>query len=563
VALALAIAIFAVYARGFGYGFLSFGDLFQITQNPVLAQGFGAEGIRSSFSSMHGGMWTPITSLSLLVDQAVFGLSPAMMHAESTAIHAGTAVLLFFTLRMATGRFWCSAIVAALFGLHPVSVEGVAWLAERRTVLGGLCAVLAVNAYLRYTRDNHAGWYWTAVGCQVLALLSNPITAALPLVLLAVDRWPAERERVSFGKLVAEKIPFAVVSIPVCLVSIMAAPEQTRWVTLGSLSPIARLNNAIVSYLAYLVNLFWPTNLAALYPHPQYVRPTVAVGVGLLLLAITLIAYAARRSRPYLFAGWLWFLAALIPALGLINVAVAGRADRFAYFAQIGIFAAATWLVADLLSPRRRKLGAAIAVATLVAAAGASAMHVRHWVNSLTLLEHAIDHTGPNAAARELAGWERLAGGDVEKAAEHFEIAVRIQPELTDIWNQFGEAVMKTGRTKNAVQAFWIAVRQEPRNLEYRVALARSLIAMGELDGALEQYTELVRQQPDSAEFHNELGKLFVEIGRDADALEHFERAARIQPGETSAWHPQADLQAAKQRLKAEGAAEQAVKRTE
>lgn len=463
-----------------------------------------------------------------MVDVSLFGMKPAGFHLENLLFHAVTVLLLFQGLYGATHRLWPSAIVAALFGLHPINVESVAWITERKNVLCAFFWVLSVNAYFNYAATARKRNYASALVWFAFALMSKPMAVTLPGVLFLIDFWPLQRDLSQWRRVVAEKIPFIVLSAATCILATLAPHDRDAWVTSADLSFGARLSNALVSYGLYLRDFVWPANLAAFYPHPFYPQPLLAGISFAVLLAITIVAGRLYRSRPYLIVGWLWFLGVLVPMLGLIQVGSQARGDRFTYLAQVGIFVALVWWVADLCTERRMHLMVSIMVVVLMALAAQTSAEVRYWSNTVTLFERAIEQTGPNVCARAVAGRALVRQGEDSRASEHFAVALHIQPQHHDIWYDYGLALDRLGRKADAVRALATAVRLASDELKYRYALASTLDEIGSTDGAIAQYRELLRREPRAVQAHEALGRLLKNKGLYDEAQHHLQEAAKL-----------------------------------
>jgi tetratricopeptide (TPR) repeat protein len=462
----------ASYAFVVRCDFIDMDDTGYVIHNPFIKEGLTWQGIQTAFTTFYGSLWIPLTWLSFMLDISLFGMDAGAFHLENAIIHAVTTGLLFLTLRRSTGATWRSAIVAALFGVHPINVESVAWVTERKNVLCALFAVLSIDFYLRAGGRPKSRWFLAAVAAHALALMAKPMAVVLPGLLFLLDFWPLNRDARQWFRLLLEKVPFAVLTLGACYLALLAPHENEAWVTAGTLPFSARSANALVSYVEYLRDLAWPSQLATFYPHPIHIRPVITIGSAALLIAITLLVIGCRKTRPYLLVGWLWFLAALIPTIGLVQVGSQARADRFTYLAQIGLFFGLTWWVADILPSKRRAMAFSLAVIAIIAFAIQTTAEVRYWTNTLTLFERAIENTGPNACARMVAGRARARIGDLEAAAAHFESAIRIQPDLSSGWAELGKVLSITGNQQNAAKAYTVALRHEPGNSEYRTALA-------------------------------------------------------------------------------------------
>jgi tetratricopeptide (TPR) repeat protein len=438
VALALAALVAAAFAPAAQNGFVLLDDQTYIVANPHLRGGFTAEALRWAFGESYASNWSPLTWLSHLLDVRLFGLDPRPHHLESVLLHAANAVLLFLALRGLTGRLWASALAAALFGAHPLRVESVAWAAARKDLLAGLCWMLALGAWVRYARRPSAARYGAVLAALALGLMAKPTLVTLPFVLLLLDWWPLGRLRPRrdgssrSARLVAEKIPLFLLAAASAALTWRAQASWGAMDYLGDLSLAERCANALVSYVAYLGTAVWPAGLAVYYPHPGHAlgaaRPVAA---ALLLLALSALALAGARRRPWLAAGWLWYLGTLVPMIGLVQVGAQARADRYTYLPLIGVALAAAWSLADVAGrrPRLRTAAAVLALAALCALAAASRAQTALWRDDRTLFGHAAAVTRGNWLAEMNLGAAFGAQGEHAAALEHFEAALRIRPD--------------------------------------------------------------------------------------------------------------------------------------
>ncbi len=533
IAFALAAAVLCAYALVVRCDFIEFDDNSHVYENPFVVHGLSWAGVRDAFTHFHASLWIPLTWISFMADVSLFGLNPGALHAVNLAFHTAATLALFFMLRRATGSLWASAFVAALFGLHPINVESVAWVAERKNVLSILFCFLALHAYARYAERSRAGWYLAALFGTALSLLAKPMAVTLPFALLLFDHWPLRRwGRVPWTRLVAEKLPFALLSAGACWMAMHAPGERGALVTAETLPLAARASNALISYAAYLGTLLWPRGLAVIYPHPIDAQPALAAAAALPLVGVSALAVVWWKKRPYLLAGWCWFLGVLVPVLGLVQVGSQARADRFAYLPQFGIFCALTWLVKELWPASQRKALAVCAGLALAACALLTARQVAWWMDTVTLFEHTVAVTRDNACAHTNAGLARAKLGDYAAAAAHYQASLRITPDQPAIWNQFGAALNRLGRQPDANECFRNVLRLDPADTTARYNLATGLAKTGATDEAIAHFEQLLVAMPDFARAHYHLARSLAAKGRHADALHHLHEAARLVPGD-------------------------------
>jgi len=541
----LGTAIFAiallVYRAAAGFGFVNVDDQTYLTSNAVVQGGLSWEGVRWAFGSMHGSNWHPLTWLSHMADVSLFGMDAGRHHAVSVAIHAVNGVLLFAWLRGATGSTWRSALTAALFAVHPLHVESVAWVAERKDVLSTLLWLVALIAWTGWVRNRGAWRYGVVLLAFALGLLAKPMVVTLPFALLLVDAWPLGRlggltpdepfDPRKAWPLLREKLPLFALSLASAAVTVVAQRE----VAISSLEGISlgdRVANAVVSIAAYLGQTVWPSGLAAFYPHPSVGGAPLAwwmvAGSAMLLVALSVIAFACRRSCPWLPWGWLWFLGTLVPVIGIVQVGVQARADRYTYIPSIGILVAACWTVGWLAgaSRARRIAAAAISAAALAALAAAAAAQVETWRSSEALWRHAIAVTERNWAA----------------------------------WAGLGDALHESGRFEESVAAGQESLRMNPRNARAWNVVGIGLAQLGRMDEAASHLQEAVRLDPRYGEAWYNLGISYGVRGDHARAADALSRAAALEPDNPNAW---ANLAVARFRAGDRAGAEEALRQVE
>jgi tetratricopeptide (TPR) repeat protein len=539
ICLLLALSVAAVYAQALGFGFVNYDDTDYVLTNPMVRRGLSWEGLGWAFTSFDFANWFPLTWLSLMVDAEIAGGSPRMFHLTNLLLHAANTLLLFRVLDLATGARWKSAWVAALFAVHPLHVESVAWIAERKDVLSTLFGLLGMLAWLRWVEHPGALRQAAVLACFGLGLLCKQMLVTLPFVLLLFDFWPLGRHRrVPVPSLLREKIPLLVLA---AAASAMAVIAQRTGGALGSLDayPLgARLANAVVAYAAYLQQTFWPAGLAVFYPHPGSDVPIGAVlGAAALLSVITALVAIWRRSRPYLAVGWLWYLGMLLPVIGIVQIGFQARADRYTYLPLVGIFIMLAWGVPDLF-PHRRRLLAVLAVASALVSAWLASLQTAYWRESISLFERAVEVTGENAVARHnlaAAYYHRGQPGDLERALEHYTEAVRIDPGYASAANSLAGVLLELGRTEEAIERWSQLLRIRPRAIAALCNLCRALSEMGRLAEAEQRCSQALRRSPQPACAHYHLGRLRFQQSRILEAEEHLETAVRIAPHDTDA----------------------------
>jgi len=510
VGLGLAAAVVAVYWPVGGNGFVVYDDGEYVTQNPWVLGGLTLRGIAWTFTSFHSSNWHPLAWLSHMADVELFALDPGPHHWVSVGWHAAATAALFAWLRAATGSLWRSAAVAAVFGLHPLHVESVAWIAERKDVLSGFFWMLTLVAYTSYAR-RPGPWRYLAVTVALAAgLLSKPMVVSLPVVLMLVDLWPLRRMEVdhlswaSVRPLLAEKLPWLAMSAAVCLLTLLAQVGAGATRALEALPWSARLANASVSYVGYLGKALWPWPLAVFYPHPAAAGGLAGWKVAASSAALAALTYGAitqARRRPFLTVGWSWFLVTLIPVIGLVQVGSQAMADRYTYVPLVGVLFAAAWSLPDASRRPVLRVGiAAVGAAALIAMAGAARAQVAVWKDTFTLFRHAADVTQGNWIALKNLGVEYFRRGDLASAARSFEASVEAWPRDPAAWMNLAAARSALGDHAGAAEAIRSAVRLRPGDVEawYLLGLEGHLAGRPEiLAEALERLTAL---RPEAAQ---------------------------------------------------------------
>jgi protein O-mannosyl-transferase len=534
IAAALAAATLAVYAQVGGHAFLNFDDNEYVVANPHVRAGLTAAGIEWALTQVHSATWHPLTSLSHLLDVQLFGVRAGPALLENAALHALNAVLLFVALRRMTGARWPSALVAALFALHPQHVESVAWVSERKDVLSTLFWMLTLLVYGAYARRPSRAGYLLLVVVFTLGLLAKPMLVTLPLVLLLLDYWPLRRfDPVhSDPRVVLEKVPLLVLAALDSAITYSAQQRVGAVVSTAAIPFSDRLANAALAYAIYLGRTLLPVDLAAFYPlHlPVPLAWAALAGAGLLLISVAVLL-AARRF-PYLAVGWAWYLGTLVPVLGLVKQGEQSMADRFTYVPLIGVFIMLAWGLADLAAVRRwspRRLWVA-AAAGLTACALLSIRQVGQWRDSTTLFRHALAVTSDNYLAHVNLGAALVAEGKIDEALPHFETALRIQPGFAKAHVNVGMALAALGDAAAASAAYEQALAIDPGSAlaHYNLGVLRA--QQGRLDEAITEYRAALAADPDYVNAHNNLGLTLATLGRSTEAIEHYRAALAVQP---------------------------------
>ena len=531
VAALLTIVTLLVYAPARHYDFIELDDPLYVRENPNVA-GLTPGNVAWAWTNRHGGFWIPLVWMSYMIDAAMFGPGPGGHHATNVALHLLNTLLLFWALVRMTGALWRSGFASALFAIHPLHVESVAWITERKDVLSGFFWMLAILAYTAYVRQRRAWRYAVVAACFVAGLLAKPMVVTLPLALLLLDVWPLGRyptER--WQTLAVEKLPLAAIALAGSIVAFFAQQEAGAVGNLQTYSPALRVSNALVSYVVYLRRTVWPSGLSLFYSHPLAIPAWKAFGAAALLVSISFAAVRAFRRRPAILVGWLWFLLTLLPVIGLVQIGLQSMADRFSYIPLVGIFVAAAWAIPDTGRVARVVLAtSAVAVVGLYAAA--ARQQLSYWKDSVTLWTRTTEIVldVDSFRAHISLGDVLSAQGRTAEAIAHFTEAARVRPDSAEARHKLGLTLAGQGRIEEAATAFADAVRVDPRVAAAHADLGLALSTLGKHDQAIEQYTEALRLDPNQPETQNNLGAILAQNGRMREAIPHFTEAVRLRP---------------------------------
>jgi protein O-mannosyl-transferase len=547
----LSAAVILAFWPVLGNGFVNFDDDEYVTANPHVRGGWSLAGLRWAVTSGELANWHPLTWISHMCDVQLFGVSPAGHHATSLLLHLLGTLLLFLLLESTTGALGPSAFAAALFGVHPLHVESVAWIAERKDVLSTMFWLLATLAYVWWTRRPGTARYVATVAALAAGLASKPMLVTLPFTLILLDVWPlgrwaplaAQRGAArAAAKLVLDKLPLFALSAVSCVVTYAVQHSHGAVGTLEEFSFATRLTNAILSYATYLVRTILPAGLAVFYPHEGASISTAKAAVaGLAVLALTALAIRARRRAPYALVGWLWYLGTLVPVVGLVQVGDQATADRYTYVPLIGIFVAIAFGIPDLLRrtellrlhPRVLSAAATIVVAALAVVAN---FQVRTWRDSASLFEHALAVTTRNAVAHNNLALALESRGSADEAAAHYAEAIRIDPRHAKAYNNLGCLLLERGRLDDAVANFSDAVAAAPRFAKAHYNLGIALARQGRDADAVRSFERALEIAPEDSEAHDNLGISLARLGRLDEALAQFSAAVRSDPDNADAY---------------------------
>src|SRR5438552_2551294 len=512
ICISLAVLTWVVFGQLLQYDFINYDDPRYVYENTNITNGLTIGGIAWAFTHIHSMNWHPLTTISHMLDCQLYGLKPGAHHFTNVLLHSIVAILLLLVLQRmtggpsGTGSIWRSAFVAAVFAIHPLRVESVAWIAERKDVLSGVFFMLTLLTYFRYVRVRSIGHYLTVLFMFALGLMCKPMLVTLPFVLLVLDYWPLGRIRgqksdvsghENLVMLVMEKIPLVGLSAISSVVTFLAQRGAVGWTE--QLPVLARINNAVVTYAAYMWQMLWPVKLAVFYPHPESRLPLWEIILCLLLLiGITAAAVVLRKSRPYFITGWLWYLGMLVPVIGLVQVGWQGHADRYTYLPQIGLYILIAWSVTDFTASWRhhREILGAVAAVIIGALSWQAWIQTSCWRDSETLFTHALAVTSNNDVAENNLGIVRLQQGKLDEAVSLLQSAVDLRPD----------------------------------NSPAQENLAKALLQKGQVTDALIHYRKLMELQPDNIEIHNIVGTVLVQQGRITEGVEEWEKVLLIRP---------------------------------
>jgi tetratricopeptide (TPR) repeat protein len=587
--LVLAVLVLAIYWQTGVFDFVNYDDSDYVSANRIVQRGLSAEGIGYAFTSVVAGNWQPITLLSHMLDCQFWGTRPGPHHLTNLALHLANTLLVFWFLRSLTRAFWPSMFVAALFAAHPLHVESVAWIAERKDVLSTFFWLTTICAYLRYvsrmtsdqsgirkpelernpktktrTQTQASGtrpsrgtlpaprrtasaslFYSLSLLLFALGLMAKPMLVTVPFTLLLLDYWPLRRippaprwaTEVS-RKLLLEKVPFFAGSL---VISVIALFAQRKMGALVSHFPLSmRIGNALISCIRYLGKVFWPAGLAIPYPYPSQIPVWQVLIAGVLLALITGLVVWQLRPRPYLAVGWFWYLGTLVPVIGLVQVGMQAMADRYTYVPSLGIFVMLAWGGRDILrwgierTPIVRYAAYGLGAASVLVFAALSFMQTRVWKNTETLFTHTVRTTGDNMFAQYNLGNWYYTHDQFEQAVEQYRGALRAHPGYADAENNLGNALGKLGRNEEAAEHYAAALKSGG-GAASRANQASSLLKAGKADDAIAMYQQAVTLQPSLMEAHNGLGAAFAQKGNLEAAINEFQQAVELRPEYVSA----------------------------
>jgi tetratricopeptide (TPR) repeat protein len=544
VCIVLAVLTWIVFAQTLRYDFVNYDDPRYVYQNTKITSGLNIPGIAWAFTHIHSENWHPLTTITHMLDCQLYGLKAGGHHFTNVLLHTVAVVLLFLVFQQMTSAIWRSAFVAALFAIHPLHVESVAWVAERKDVLSGVFFMLTLLAYVHYARAPSIWRYVKVAFVFALGLMSKPMLVTLPFLLLVLDYWPLGRMKghgSAVGRqalrLVVEKLPLIALSAGSGVVTFLAQRGALGWTEQLPMS--ARINNAIVTYTVYVGQMFWPAKLAVFYPHPENRLPAWEISLALAVLAgVTIAAVFLRKNAPYLITGWLWYLGMLVPVIGLVQVGWQGHADRYTYLPQIGLYIAITWAVVHLTAswPHQRLDLVGIALLVIGALSWIAWIQASYWRDSETLFTRALAVTRNNDVAENNLGIIFLEKGQLDEAISKLQAAIELRPENGPAHNNLAKALLQKGRLSEAMVHYHKFLEIEPQNVEARNILGTALIQQGRVKEAIEQWRDALAIEPENGNAASNLAWVLATCPEDSlrdgpQAVKLAERALRLSGG--------------------------------
>ena len=553
VCLGLVAVTWAVFGQTLTYDFVNFDDHVYVYENPLVVRGLSAETVIGAFTHTHARNWHPLTTLSHMLDCQLYGLNAGSHHLTNVILHTISVLLLFLVLKQMTAALWQSAFVAALFAIHPLHVESVAWIAERKDVLSAVFFMLTLAAYFQYTRAPSTLRYLLVALLFAFGLMSKSMLVTLPFVLFLLDYWPLDRigarkSEVSrrLPTLIKEKIPFLALSTFSCIATLFAQRQGPS--AIDQLPFVWRLENAFVTYVTYVWQMLWPARLAVFYPHPNDRLPLLQVtGAVALLVGTSLVVISLRRTLPYLVTGWFWYLGMLVPVIGVVQVGEQAHADRYTYLPQVGLYIMIAWTVGDLLveSTSRRRAVVGVIAAMVVVSLGARAFgQTSYWKNSETLWNHALAVTGENDVAHNNLGFLFLRRGELDKAISEFQTALDIRSKNTQshyslgaalIESNLGNALARERLWDAAIDHLQQAVRLRPDYADAYFNLGSVLFQEGKIDQAIAEWQKTLAINPRDSEAHRNVADALRKQGKVKEAMSEYEQALNIAPEDSAA----------------------------
>ena len=534
----IVVVVFGITTR---YGFIAFDDPYYVAENPVVIKGLTVAGAKWALTTSDYFYWHPLTWLSHMLDVELFGLDPHGHHLTNVVIHTITTLLVFWCFFALTERIWRSAIVAALFAIHPLHVEPVAWIAERKELLAGMFWFAGMLMYATYARRGSWLRYAAVMACFALALASKPVAVTFPFVLLLLDVWPLRRWNPASARvLIVEKMPLVALSIASSVITYVGQSKAGAMTLLDDVAFGDRFKTALTSYAIYLKSSVWPGVMAPLYPYDRNISFAAAAGAAIPLGAITLLVMQRRSRSPYLMVGWLWFIGTLVPMIGIVQVGAQSRADRFMYLPIVGLFVMAVWSVAEWLERHRydRAIPVALTAIALVTSGVVARAQTRYWSDSITLLQHTVGVTDGNATAWHNLGVAQAAEGKLTDAVSSYRRSLQLRRQNPLGHYNLGLVLEALNRNEEAAAAYAEAVRRHANYGEAHFGLGAMLLQLNRLDEARAELEIAIKQLTDEeylAQAHFRLGLIGAFQNDMERARNEFRETLKLRPSMTEA----------------------------
>ncbi|MFH0997705.1 MAG: tetratricopeptide repeat protein [Pseudomonadota bacterium] len=537
------LSTLSVYLPVKNFDFINYDDDddMYVFQNTRVLGGLSSKNILWSLTAMKASNWHPLTWISHMTDIQIFGLNAGGHHLTSVGFHILNTVLLLVWLNTMTGEFWKSSFVAALFALHPLHVESVAWIAERKDVLCTFFCFLALLSYTRYCQKKNRQQYLLSLFFFICALMAKPMAVTLPFVFFILDYWPLKRfpkvfstipvhDKRILGHLLVEKIPFLMFSFLSCWITLTA--QHSTVVSTETFPLIPRIANSLISYTEYLAKMVCPLPLAVLYPHPRMFSLWKFIASLFIFLSISLLSIQKIRRRPWLAVGWFWYLGTLIPVIGLVQVGFQGYADRYTYIPLIGLFIMIAWQVPEMAqSWRHRTFTLSVCAAGILSVLWVlTSFQIRHWENNITLFEHALKATSENFVVHNNLGVSLAQKGNYNEAIAHCRQAIRIFPGYNDVYNNFGWISLMQENYQEAIFHYQNAIANNPNSAQSYYFLANLYFGLNQIDNAIVNFAKALKIRPDHVDAMTNLAISLALIGKADESLALFKEAKRIDP---------------------------------
>jgi protein O-mannosyl-transferase len=539
----LAVATLAVFWQVTQYDFVNFDDHVYVTQNSHIQSGITPEGFRWAFSTKYTGLWNPLTWLSFMFDYQVHGLNAGGYHLTNLILHIMSALLLFWFFNRMTGAIWRNAFVAAVFALHPLHVESVAWIAERKDVLSAFFWMLTLCLYVYYTEKPVIRRYLPVLFSFVCALMSKPMVVTLPVIMILLDYWPLGRFELKKGNLILwqlkEKIPFFILSAALVIITLYPSSYSVKHFPLSS-----RLANAPVAFVTYLEKTFWPHDMAVVYPFPVQIPVLHVLFASLLILVITMFVIVMIKRMPYLFVGWLWYAITILPVIGIIQIGCYAMADRYYYLPSIGVAVMLAWEIPSLIKKedRRKKILFSAGIAFLAIMAFLTWKQCAYWKNSIELFNHTLQVAKNNYPAYINLACALAEKGKTGEAMDYYNKAIYMSTKYAELYYSRGNLYYKQGNYQRAIEDFNKAIKLKP---DYAAVYYNRGIAynyLGQYQRAIEDYNKAIGITPDDSDNYNNRGAAYVKLGQYQCAIEDFNKAIILKQNYADAYSNRANV---------------------